>query len=90
MSRVTNGIPPDVIREMMPPYHLSTDLLAATFAAFPRPPPDATAAWREARVARVMQEFATLMPANAAQARIVARRLVADFGASIGGDEDRG
>ena len=38
MSRVTNGIPPDVIREMMPPYHLGPDLLVATFAALPRPP----------------------------------------------------
>jgi len=75
MSRVTNGIPPDVIREMMPPYHLGPDLLVATFAALPRPP-DASPAWRQARVARLMQEFATLMPANAAQARIVSQILI--------------
>jgi hypothetical protein len=74
MSLITNGITPEIIREMMPAYHLSADLLAATFAAFPPPPPDATATWLQARVTRVMQEFATLMPANAAQARIVSRR----------------
>jgi len=76
MSLITNGITPDVIREMMPPYHLSSDLLEATFAAFPPPPPDATAAWLQARVTRVVQEFATLMPANAAQARIVSQILI--------------
>jgi len=76
MSLITNGITPDVIREIMPAYRLSPDLLVATFSAFPPPPPDATAAWRQARVARVMQEFATLMPANAAQARIVSQILI--------------
>jgi len=76
MSLITNGITPDVIREMMPPYHLSTDLLEATLAALPAPPPDATAAWRQVRVARLMQEFATLMPANAAQARTVSQVLI--------------
>ena len=76
MSLITNGITADVIREMMPPYHLSTDLLEATLAALPRPPPDATAAWQQARVARLMQEFATLMPANAAQARTVSQVLI--------------
>jgi hypothetical protein len=33
MSLITNGISPDVIREMTPPYHLGPDLLAARFAA---------------------------------------------------------
>ena len=76
MSLAANGITADVIREMMPPYHLSTDLLEATLAALPAPPPDATAAWRQVRVARLMQEFATLMPANAAQARTVSQVLI--------------
>ncbi len=75
MSRVTNGITADVIREMMPPYQLSPDLLETTFAAMPRPP-DASPAWRQARVARLMQEFATPMPANAAQAWIVSQILI--------------
>ncbi len=39
MSLITNGITPDVVRAMMPPYHLSPDLLAATLAAFRRPQP---------------------------------------------------
>ncbi len=75
MSLITNGITSDVIREIMPPYQLSPDLLEATFAALPRPP-DASPAWRQARVARLMQEFATLMPANAAQARMVSQVLI--------------
>jgi hypothetical protein len=76
MSLPSNGITPDVIREMMPPYHLSPDLLEATFAALPPPPPDASAAWRQARITRLMQEISTLMPANAAQARLAAEILI--------------
>jgi hypothetical protein len=51
----------------MPPYELSLDLLRATFAAIPAPPPEATTAWRHARIARLTQEIFALMPANAAQ-----------------------
>jgi hypothetical protein len=71
----------------MPPYELSPDLLNATFAAIPRPPPDATTEWSHARLARLTQEISTLMPANAAQARIAAQILVyrelADTAATI-------
>jgi hypothetical protein len=76
MSQPSNGITPEVIRQVMPPYELSPDLLQATFAAIPRPPPNATAAWRHARIARLTQEISTLMPANAAQARIAAQILI--------------
>ncbi len=76
MSLITNGITADVIREMMPPYRLSADLLEATFAALPPPPANAPPDWRQLRVARLTQEFATLMPANAAQARIVSQILI--------------
>jgi hypothetical protein len=38
MTLPSNGITAEVIREMMPPYALSTDLLAATFAVLPPPP----------------------------------------------------
>jgi hypothetical protein len=76
MSQPSNGITPEVIREIMPPYQLSPDLLQATLAALPRPPPDATPAWRHARIARITQEISTLMPANAAQARIAAQVLI--------------
>ena len=76
MAQPSNGITPEVIRGVMPPYQLSPDLLQATFAAIPRPPPDATAAWRHAHLARLTQEISTLMPANAAQARIASQVLI--------------
>ena len=76
MSQPSNGITPEVIRDSMPPYELSPDLLQATFAAIPQPPPDATPAWRHAHLARLTQEISTLMPANAAQARIAAQILI--------------
>ena len=76
MSFPSNGITPAVIREMMPPYHLDNDLLGAMFAALPPPPPDASAAWRRARIIRLMHEISTLVPANAAQARIATEIVV--------------
>ena len=76
MSEPSNGITPEVLRGIMPPYELSPDLLQATLAAIPRPPPDATTAWRHARIARLTQEISALMPANAAQARIAAQILI--------------
>ncbi len=76
MTLPTNGITPEVIREMMPPYQLSADLLAAAFASIPPPPPDATQAWRQERAARLVQEIAGLMPADAPQARIAAAILI--------------
>jgi hypothetical protein len=76
MTLPTNGITPEVIREMMPPYQLSADLLSAAFASIPPPPPDATQAWRQERAARLVQEIAGLMPADAPQARIAAAILI--------------
>jgi hypothetical protein len=76
MAQPSNGITPEVIRGVMPPYQLSPDLLQATFAAIPRPPPDATTAWRHAHMARITEEISTLMPANAAQARIASQVLI--------------
>ncbi len=70
MSIPSNGITPEVIRDVMRPYLLSLDLLHATFAAIPAPPPDATPAWRRARVTRLTAEIVAPMPANADQARI--------------------
>jgi hypothetical protein len=77
MSIPSNGITPEVIRGVMRPYHLSLDLLHATFAALPAPPPDATPAWRRARVTRLAGEIVAPMPANADQARIAAQILIA-------------
>src|SRR5580693_4994202 len=87
MSQPSNGITAEVIRDSMAPYELSPDLLNATFAAIPRPPPEATTDWSHARIGRLTQEISTLMPANAAQARIAAQILVyrelADTAATI-------
>ncbi len=77
MSIPTNGITAEVIRSVMPPYTLSPDLLESTFRAIPAPPADATAAWRHARIARLVQEIGGLMPADAPQARIAAEILIA-------------
>lgn len=46
MTLPSNGITAEVIREIMPPYHLSGGLLEATFTALPPPPPDPPATWR--------------------------------------------
>ncbi|HET6240160.1 MAG TPA: hypothetical protein VFE41_35135 [Acetobacteraceae bacterium] len=75
MALPSNGITADVIRDVMPPYHLSGDLLEATFAALRRPPADASAAWRSARIARLTREIVTLKPADAGQARMAAEIL---------------
>jgi hypothetical protein len=77
MTLPTNGITPEIIRAAMPPYQLSADLLAAMLAAVPAPPPGATMAWRQERVARLVQEVAGLMPADAPQARIAAEIVIA-------------
>ena len=53
MSAPSNGITAEDIREMMPPYTLSDDLLQATFAALAPPSRDASTAWRHARIARL-------------------------------------
>ena len=76
MTLPTNGITADVIRDIMPPYHLDTDLLGAMFAAIPPPPPGASMAWRQARATRLVEELAGLMPANAPQARIAAEIVI--------------
>ena len=76
MSIPSNGITEEVIRDIMHPYHLSADLLEATLAAIPAPPPDASPAWRLARLTRLVDEIAAPKPANAEQARIAAEILI--------------
>ena len=76
MAIPSNGITAEVIRDIMPPYHLSTDLLGGTFAALPPPPAQATAAWRLARITRLTQEITALKPADAGQARMAAGILI--------------
>jgi hypothetical protein len=76
MSIPSNGITEEVIRDIMHPYHLSADLLEATLAAIPAPPPDASPAWRLARLTRLIGEIAAPKPANAEQARIATEILI--------------
>jgi len=76
MSLPSNGITQDVIREMMPPCDLNHDLLVGMVTALPPPPPDAPPSWRQARIARLVQEIAIFMPADAGQARLAAQIVV--------------
>ena len=76
MAIPSNGITAEVIRDFMPPYHLSLDLLQATFATLPAPPSDATTAWRHARITRLTEEIVAPKPADAGQARISAQLLI--------------
>ena len=63
-------------QQSMPPFHLGHDLLASIFTAIPPPPPDATTAWRHARIARLIAETTALLPADAAQGRLAAQIII--------------
>ena len=76
MTPPSNGITAEVIRDIMPQYHLSHDLLEATILALPPPPADAPTSWREARITRLVQEIAAYLPADAAQARLASQILI--------------
>jgi hypothetical protein len=65
MAIPSNGVAPEVIRGIMPPYQLRAAVLRATFAALPAPPPDASAAWREARIGRLIQKILACKPVDA-------------------------
>jgi hypothetical protein len=76
MTLLSAGITTDVIREMMPPYHLGADLLESAAEVLPPPPPDASPAWRHARLARLVHEISLLRPADAGQGRLAAEIVV--------------
>jgi len=76
MTPPSNGITAEVIRDIMPQYHLSHDLLEATILSLPPPPADAPTSWREARITRLVQEIAAYLPADAAQARLASQILI--------------
>src|SRR5208282_2853537 len=76
MAIPSNGITAEVIRDIMPPYHLSTDLLEGTFAALPPPPADASPAWRLRHITRLTAEITALKPADSGQARLAAGILI--------------
>ena len=67
------GITASVIQAMMPPPCISVDLVDATLATLPRPPPDASAAWRRARITWLIEEIIAYQPTNAAQAHMAAQ-----------------
>jgi hypothetical protein len=76
MSTPSNGITTEVIREVMPHYHLNTDLPGETLRVLPPPPPNASTPWRHARITRLVQEIGGLMPADRPQARIAAQFVI--------------
>ena len=76
MTIPSTGITAEVIRDFMPPYQLSADLLEATFARLPPPPPEATPAQRQTRIARLIAEIIACKPGDAGQARIAAQILI--------------
>ena len=76
MSLPANGITADVFRDIMPPYRLNHDLLAAMFTTLPPPKPAATPTERHAHVTRLVQEVAVLMPADEAQARLATQIVI--------------
>jgi hypothetical protein len=72
----SHGITADVIRQIMPEYYLSDDLVRAALDALPPPPPDASVAWRRARVARYVQDIIGFHPADTAQAGLAVQVLI--------------
>jgi hypothetical protein len=76
MTPPSDGTTQAVIREVMLPYHLSADLLAATLAALPPPPHDASPVWQQARVTRLIEEIGAFLPADAGQARLASQILI--------------
>ena len=67
MSHPSTGITLRTIQEAMPEYHIDTDLIGGVLTAMPPLPPDASAAWRRARLTRVIEEVAARVPMDAAQ-----------------------
>jgi hypothetical protein len=79
MSDPSTGITFRVIQEAMPEYHLAPDLLDGVLTAMPPPPAAATAAWRRARLARIIEELAARVPMDAAQGHLAGQIVVTQF-----------
>ena len=77
MPTPSNGFIADVIREIMPPYHLSADHLDGTFAVLPPPPRDARPSWRQARITRLIGAMVAFPAADAGPARLAAENVIA-------------
>src|ERR1700679_3097212 len=78
MSHPSTGITLRTIQEAMPEYHIDTDLIGGVLTAMP-PPPDASPAWRRARLARVIEEVAARVPMDAAQGHLAGQLVVVQF-----------
>jgi hypothetical protein len=76
MALPSNGITPEVFREMMPRFILGADLIHGILAAIPPPPARASTAWRRTRISRIIEETAAFLPADAAQGRLSAQILI--------------
>ena len=79
MSDPSTGITLRTIQEAMPEYHIATDLLDGVLTAMPPPPPDASPAWRRARLTRVIEEVAARVPMDAAQGHLAGQLVVVEF-----------
>jgi hypothetical protein len=63
----------------MPEYHIEADLLGGVLTAMPPPPPDASPAWRRARLTRIIEEVAARVPMDAAQGHLAGQLVVVQF-----------
>jgi hypothetical protein len=79
MSDPSAGITFRVIQEALPEYHLAPDLLGGVLTAMPLPPASASAAWRHARISRVIEEIAARVPMDAAQGHLAGQIVVTQF-----------
>jgi hypothetical protein len=79
MAHPSSGITLRTIQEAMPEYHIDTDLIGGVLTAMPPPPPDASPAWRRARLARIIEEVAARVPMDAAQGHLAGQLVVVQF-----------
>jgi hypothetical protein len=79
MSTPSSGITLRTIQEAMPEYYIDTDLVDGVLTAMPPPPPGASAAWRRARLTRIIEEVAARVPMDAAQGHLAGQLVVVEF-----------
>jgi hypothetical protein len=89
MSEPSGGITFRTMQEMMPEYNIPPDLIEDVVAALPSPPADTSAEWRYARLDRIVEEIASRVPMNAAQASltgqiVVVQSLAIDLARQVG------
>jgi hypothetical protein len=77
MSEPSAGITFKVMQEMMPEYNIPPDLIEDVVAALPPPPDGVSAAWRAERLNRVIEDIASRVPMNAAQASLAGQIVIA-------------